>query len=172
MRKVTWIFGLGVVITTLAAVACGGGGSGSLGNMGTDSDAGPLATADKSVGAMSVMTRKCVQCHGMDMSGAATPIPYPQDPTVELYPPNLTPDMATGTGSWTDDQLIMAIRNGQDNQGLELCPEMNHFSMMSDFEVNSIVLYLRSIPPVNKNVLRSVCPPLKTKAEQQAAAGM
>jgi hypothetical protein len=171
MRKETWIFGAAVGLVTLAAVACGGGGSGTMGN-GADSDAGPLATADKSVGAQSVMDRKCVNCHGMDMSGATAMIPYPQDPTVELYPPNLTPDMATGTGSWTDQQLIDAIRNGQDNEGLELCPQMNHFSMMSDFEVNSIVLYLRSIPAVNKQVLRSVCPPLKTKAEQQMAAGM
>ena len=171
MRKETWVFGIGVALVTLAAVACGGGGNGSLGNTG-DSDAGPLATADKSVGAQAVMDRKCVQCHGMDMSGATAMIPYPQDPTVELYPPNLTPDMATGVGTWTDAQLINAIRNGQDDMGLELCPQMNHFSMMTDYEVDSIVLYLRSIPAVNKNVLRSVCPPLKTKAEQQAAAGM
>jgi hypothetical protein len=113
-----------------------------------------------------------VNCHGANMAGAMMPIPYPADTTVELYPPNLTPDMETGVGTWTDQQLITAIRDGQDNTGLELCPQMNHFSTMTDFEVDSIVAYLRSIPAVNQKILRSVCPPLKTKAEQQAAAGM
>ena len=37
---------------------------------------------------------------------------------------------------------------------------------MSDFEVYSIVDYLRSIPKVNKKVLRSVCPPTKTQDQQ------
>ena len=43
---------------------------------------------------------------------------------------------------------------------------MTHFSDMTDFEVYSIVKYLRSIPPVKNKVPRSVCPPLKTKEEQ------
>jgi hypothetical protein len=41
---------------------------------------------------------------------------------------------------------------------------------MNDYEVYSIVKYLRSLPPVTKKVLRSVCPPFKTKEEQQVAA--
>jgi hypothetical protein len=35
--------------------------------------------------------------------------------------------------------------------------------------VYSIVKYLRSIPPVKQKVLRSVCPPLKTKEAQTSA---
>ena len=37
---------------------------------------------------------------------------------------------------------------------------------MSDFEVYSIVKYLRSLPAVSNKILRSVCPPLKSKSEQ------
>ena len=160
------LLGVGAILLSLAAVACGGGGSSSLGTA-APADAGK-SPADKGVGAQSVATRKCNTCHTSAMSGQLTPLPYPSDTTVELYPPNLTPDMATGVGGWTDEQLAFAIRDGQDNQGLELCPQMNHFSMMSDYEVYSIIAYLRSLPPVNQKILRSVCPPLKTKAEQQA----
>src|SRR5690349_2051659 len=78
-------------------------------------------------GAQSVKTGNCVSCHTQNMAGSTTMIPYPQDPRVELYPPNLTPDMATGVGKWTDDQLVNAIRTGVDFDGLELCPEMQHF---------------------------------------------
>jgi hypothetical protein len=115
----------------------------------------------------------------MNMAGAVAPLPLAgitTDTRVELYPPNLTPDPDTGIGTamnldpakkgYTDDLLARAIRSGIDNDDLELCPEMKHFADMTDFEVYSIVKYLRALPPVNQKILRSVCPPLKTKDEQ------
>ena len=69
---------------------------------------------------------------------------------------------------YTDDLLARAIREGYDKNDQQLCPQMKHFAEMTDFEVYSIVKYLRSLPPVNQKVLRSVCPPLKSKEEQQA----
>ena len=69
---------------------------------------------------------------------------------------------------YTDDLLARAIRSGLDKDDLELCPQMKHFADMTDFEVFSIIKYLRSLPPVKQKILRSVCPPLKTKEEQQA----
>jgi hypothetical protein len=139
------------------------------------------ATALK--GAEAVQKRKCADCHTADMSGAvaAVAVPGQTDTRVELYPPNLTPDVDTGIGvaganpdpakkGYTDELLARAIRSGIDNDDLELCPQMKHFADMTDFEVYSIVKYLRSLPPVKKKVLRSVCPPLKTKEEQTAAA--
>ncbi len=95
-------------------------------------------------------------------------LPYSGDPRVELYPPNLTPDDETGIGTWRDEQLALAIRTGQDQTGLALCPQMTHFSTMNDYEAYSIVKYLRSIPAVKQRIPRSVCPPLKTKDEQDA----
>jgi hypothetical protein len=161
---------LGAWLGALLLVACGHSSSGSSSG---DADGGGPSQRDQAnvdQGAKSVQTRNCVGCHGQDMAGATTMIPYPQDQRVELYPPNLTSDKATGVGNWTDDALANAIRLGVDNNQLELCPEMQHFSTMNDYETYSIVKYLRSIPPVQKRILRSVCPPLKTKEEQQAAA--
>ena len=163
MRRVDLLFVAGVSAAAALFACSSSSGSASSGAAPTGKD---QATVDQ--GKSSVVTRECVKCHGQNMAGAQTPIAYPQDPTVELYPPNLTPDPTYGIASWTDDQLALAIRSGRDEQGLELCPQMKHFSTMNDYETFSIVKYLRSIPPVNQHVLRSVCPPLKTKAEQEA----
>lgn len=64
--------------------------------------------------------------------------------------PNLTPDMETGAGSWTDDQLARAIREGIGHDGRTLFPMMPYtaFSHFSDEDLASIVVYLRSLKPV------------------------
>ncbi len=115
-------------------------------------------------GKRAAQNRNCAKCHGPDLSGATAPL-ADQGVENELYPPNLTPD-ETGIKTWTDDQLAAAIRTGMDKSGLELCRQMRHDTSMTDFEAFSLVLYLRSLPPVSKKVPRSVCPPLKTKEEQ------
>jgi len=177
--RMTWqhvagaALGLALVIVTSAC------GSSSDDAPAPDPTSRENASAVK--GAEAVQRRKCVDCHTANMSGAAKALVQAgaNDPRVELYPPNLTPDPETGIGpalekpdptskGYTDDLLARAIRSGQDNDDLELCPQMKHFAEMTDFEVYSIVKYLRSLPPVKNKVLRSVCPPLKTKEEQTA----
>jgi len=129
-----------------------------------------IATVE--AGKQAVVKRKCVECHGDNMAGNTTPIP--SQPTalgeaVELYPPNLTGDDETGTGKWSDDALAVAIRYGKDIDSQQLCPQMKHFADMQDFEVYSIIKYVRTLPSVKQRVPRSVCPPLKSKEEQQLA---
>jgi mono/diheme cytochrome c family protein len=64
--------------------------------------------------------------------------------------PNLTPDPETGVGGWTDDQLARAIREGIGHDGRTLFPIMPYESYrhMSDEDLASIVVYLRSVPAV------------------------
>src|SRR5580698_1328902 len=61
---------------------------------------------------------------------------------------NLTPDSATGAGSWSDDQLARAIREGIGHDGRTLFPLMpyEHFRTMSDEDLASVVVYVRSLP--------------------------
>lgn len=124
-------------------------------------------------GLEAVGKRGCKGCHGDDMAGKTEPLggvtATPQGDPVELYPPNLTSDETTGVGTWSDDALALAIRSGVDHESQALCSQMTHFSQMTDFEVYSIVKYLRSIPKVSKQVPRSVCPPTKTKEQQNAS---
>jgi hypothetical protein len=166
-RRALWTMSLFAAMTT--SLACGADAPPASPTCpSNNTECKELATVES--GAEAVKKRKCVNCHGDDMAGATTPLAgYPKTPQgddVELYPPNLTADKATGVGDWTDDALAFAIRSGIDDESQHLCPQMVHFEGMSDFEVYSIIMYLRSIPTVNKKVPRSVCPPIKTKEQQ------
>ena len=70
------------------------------------------------------------------------------DPAAGRIPiPNLTPD-AEGLASWTDDQILRAIRDGVDKDGRFLVPLMpyNSYKILSDEDGKALVVYLRSIP--------------------------
>ena len=70
----------------------------------------------------------------------------------QVYAPNITPDPETGAGRWTDDQLSRAIREGVGHDGRALFPFMPYpdFQALSDEDLASIIVYLRSLPPVRK----------------------
>jgi cytochrome c553 len=80
-------------------------------------------------------------------SGQIFPIPgFPG----RLVAPNITPDSETGVGRWTDDELARAIREGVDREGHTLFPMMpySRYRHMSDEDLASVVVYLRSLPAV------------------------
>jgi hypothetical protein len=74
--------------------------------------------------------------------------------------PNITPDPETGAGRWTDDMLARAIREGIGHDGRTLFPMMPYeqFKYMSDEDLASVVVYLRSLPPVSKTLPRTEVP--------------
>jgi len=67
---------------------------------------------------------------------------------------NITPDPETGIGSWSDDEVARAIREGVRKDGTALFPVMPYpfFASMDDEDVKSIVVYLRTIPAVKNTV--------------------
>ncbi len=69
-----------------------------------------------------------------------------------IVPPNITPDPETGAGRWTDDMLARAIREGIGHDGRALFPFMPYpdFRYASDEDLASVIVYLRSIPPIRK----------------------
>ncbi len=69
-----------------------------------------------------------------------------------IIPPNITPDPETGAGRWTDDMLARAIREGIGHDGRALFPFMPYpdFRYASDEDLASVVVYLRSLPPIRK----------------------
>jgi mono/diheme cytochrome c family protein len=71
-----------------------------------------------------------------------------------LVAPNISPDLETGAGRWTDDMIARAIREGTGHDGRALFPLMpySNYREMPDEDLASVVVYLRSIPPV-KNAL-------------------
>jgi hypothetical protein len=76
----------------------------------------------------------------------------------KLFAPNLTPDPETGVGTWTDDELGRAIREGVTREGRAMFPIMPYedFRYMSDEDLASVVVYLRSLPAVRHALPESV----------------
>jgi hypothetical protein len=77
---------------------------------------------------------------------------YAQEGFPGLVMPNITPDIETGAGSWTDDMLARAIREGIGHDGRALIPTMPYqsFRKLSDEDTAAVVVYLRSIPEVHR----------------------
>jgi mono/diheme cytochrome c family protein len=70
---------------------------------------------------------------------------------------NITMDVETGIGGWTDGEKIRAIREGISRDGTMLFPMMPYarYRKMSDDDVMSLVAYLNTLPPVKHKVERS-----------------
>jgi mono/diheme cytochrome c family protein len=76
---------------------------------------------------------------------------------------NLTPDKATGLGSWTPEIFIAAIRTGKhQGTGRAILPPMPWYwyKNMTDDDLKAIFAYLQSLPPVN-NPIPDPLPPDK-----------
>jgi hypothetical protein len=67
---------------------------------------------------------------------------------------NLTPDMTTGLGAWTDAQIKKAFLDGVDRDGNALFPIMPYYVLhnMSDDDASAIVAYLRTVPPIDSTI--------------------
>lgn len=77
-----------------------------------------------------------------------------------FYPPNLTPDIKTGIGSWSEEQIITALRTGVRPDGRTLSPVMPYLSYahMTDADVAALAAFLKSLPPVTNKVPGPVGP--------------
>ena len=70
------------------------------------------------------------------------------------YPRNLTPDPETGIPSWTEEDLITAIRTGHRPDQTPILPPMPWlaYARMSDEDVKALAAYIKSLPPVRHRV--------------------
>jgi len=87
------------------------------------------------------------------------------DPQLGMfYSRNITPDTATGIGSWTDGEIVRALREGIRKDGTTLFPIMPMESLhgLSDDDALAIVAYLRTLRPV-RNPIPERVPTLFTK---------
>jgi cytochrome c553 len=77
-----------------------------------------------------------------------------------IWVPNITPDVETGVGAWSDDELMRAIRDGVARDGHFLLPVMpfGAYQNMSDEDVRSIVAYLRTVRPFKQPKSRTEPP--------------
>jgi mono/diheme cytochrome c family protein len=110
-----------------------------------------------------VDTHLCALCHSpIDQDGKILPgmtfaggqmirvIPFGDYPTC-----NLTSDKETGLGRWTDEQLKRVITTGIRPNGVRLPPfpmDWSAFSALTPEDLNAMIAYLRTIPPVSNTV--------------------
>jgi mono/diheme cytochrome c family protein len=69
-----------------------------------------------------------------------------------VYGSNITPDRKTGIGSWTDDQIVAAIRLGRRPNGERLLPVHPYpvFNGMAEDDLRALVAFLRAVPAVER----------------------
>jgi mono/diheme cytochrome c family protein len=67
---------------------------------------------------------------------------------------NITSDVTSGIGGWTDDQILRAIREGVDNEGNALYASMPYraYRYLSDEDAMAVVAYIRTLKPVDNPV--------------------
>jgi mono/diheme cytochrome c family protein len=77
-----------------------------------------------------------------------------QEGPMRAVVPNITPDRETGIGSWTEAQIIRAIREGKRPDGSNIGWPMpiEFYRGISDTDVAAMAAYLRSVPPVRNAV--------------------
>jgi mono/diheme cytochrome c family protein len=94
----------------------------------------------------------CVSCHTVPngtpfAGGRALATPFGT-----FYSPNITPDMETGIGRWTDAQFLQALRQGRRPDGASYYPVFPYpsFTNISEADALAIKAYLFSLPPVQQ----------------------
>lgn len=105
----------------------------------------------------------CGNCH--TPQGPNGPIPGKDlagglvfdEPDFVAVSSNITPDKETGIGNWTDAQIIASIREGKRPDGSIIGPPMpiEMYRGLSDWDVQAIVTYLRTVKPVKNVVAKS-----------------
>lgn len=70
---------------------------------------------------------------------------------------NITPDPETGIGSWSDHDIKKAITEAVTPEGQKLSPPMPYpfFKNMTPEDLDAVVAYLPTVPPVNNQVERT-----------------
>ena len=109
----------------------------------------------------------CIECHSShDMSKYSGPIipgtegggGFAFDQKLGLpgvvYGRNITPDSATGIGTWSDAEVLRAVTQGISKNGDTLFPLMPypHMNRMAKDDIMSIIAYIRTLKPISNKV--------------------
>ncbi len=102
----------------------------------------------------------CAACHT-----ARSDQPYAGGKPVEtpfgkLVTPNITPDVQTGIGAWSDDEFYRAMHTGIGRNGMHLYPAFPYtsFTRVTREDVLAIRAWLATLPPVQNKVQVNTLP--------------
>jgi len=113
----------------------------------------PPSAVDPAVAGGEYLVRAgdCIACHTAPggtpyAGGLAFKLPFGT-----LYSRNITPDVDTGIGSWSDDDFIRAMQQGIAKDGEHLYPAFPYtaYTKLSRDDILAIKAYLFSLPPAH-----------------------
>lgn len=107
---------------------------------------------------LATVISKCVECHDADLGGKV----FIDDPAfARIVATNLTKGKGGLGNVYTDAQLGVAIRHGIkiDSTTALLMPS-DEFQVLSDEDVGSIIAYIRSKPPVDRELPKTELHPV------------
>jgi mono/diheme cytochrome c family protein len=95
----------------------------------------------------------CIACHTVPETGKpfAGGLPF-KLPFGTIYSSNITADVETGIGSWSDDDFVRAVREGVRKDGKHLYPAFPYtaYTQLSRADVLAIKAYLFTLPKVRQ----------------------
>lgn len=119
--------------------------------------AGAGAGADESLverGEYLIHAGGCIECHTEDRDAA---LPFAGGRSIDsafgtFYSPNITPDVETGIGAWSDDDFVRAFWEGVSPDGDDYYPAFPYTSYtgISRADLLAMKAYLFSLDPVRK----------------------
>lgn len=157
-----------LIAVSVLAVSCGGQRAEKpAGDAATDGAAGTAMTPVQR-GEVLAYTTGCQDCHtpgtfygapNFERQLAGSELGW-HGPWGVTYARNLTPDVETGLGGWTDDEIIRALRSGVRKDGSPILPPMpwQNYARLSEEDMGALIAYLRSVPAV-KHVVPARIPP-------------
>ena len=77
------------------------------------------------------------------------------------YAANLTPDLNTGLGIWTEEMFVKAMRTGKHmGIGRDILPPMpwQSLSQLTDDDLKAVYAYLRTVPTLANHVPTPLAP--------------
>lgn len=91
-------------------------------------------------------------------TGIATSNPLREPNPGMVFPPNLTPDKETGLGLWSETDIALMIKSGEDRHGIRQSAVMPWaaYAQLTDVDALAIAHYLKSLPPVKHQVPKAV----------------
>jgi mono/diheme cytochrome c family protein len=105
----------------------------------------------------------CAECHTPRnwLGGLKTTMAYAgsaDGPEGELAP-NITPDEATGIGTWSVADIVWFLQtglkpDGDDVQGLMSVVINNGYKLVPEADLRALAVYLRSLPPIRNKVVK------------------
>jgi mono/diheme cytochrome c family protein len=150
MRRVVRVLGM---IVLVAIVLLGGFVAWRLYDRDPERSAADVAPTPELIarGAYLVRAADCEPCHTVPggkpfVGGVAFELPFGT-----IYSSNITPDKATGIGTWSDDDFARALHQGIRNDGAHLYPALPYTSYtgLSREDVVAMKAYLFSLPAVH-----------------------